>query len=53
MNPFGKAFIAGVMLVAPTIALVEVAQAQPPIRIGASVSQTGVGVELGQGQLRG
>ena len=34
MSTLGKAFIAGVMLVAPAIGLVAVAEAQPPIRIG-------------------
>jgi ABC-type branched-subunit amino acid transport system substrate-binding protein len=33
--------------VAPTV------EAQPPIRIGASVAQTGVYAALGQNQLRG
>ena len=30
-----------------------VAEAQPPIRIGASVAQTGLSAALGQNQLRG
>jgi branched-chain amino acid transport system substrate-binding protein len=53
MSTFGKAFIAGVMIVAPSIGLVAVAEAQPPIRIGASLSQTGSFAALGQNQLRG
>ena len=53
MSTFGKAFIAGVMIVAPSIALVGVAEAQKPIRIGASLSQTGAYAALGQNQLRG
>ena len=53
MSTFGKAFIAGVMIFAPSIALVEVAEAQPPIRIGASLSQTGAYAALGQNQRRG
>ena len=53
MSTFGKAFIAGVMLVAPSIALVAVAEAQPPIRIGASLSQTGAYATLGQARVRG
>ena len=53
MSTFGKAFIAGVIIVAPSIGLVAVAEAQPPIRIGASLSQTGVYAALGQNQLRG
>src|SRR6266851_3672968 len=53
MSTFGKAFIAGVVIVAPSIGLVAVAEAQPPIRIGASLSQTGSFASLGQNQLRG
>ena len=53
MSPFGKAFIAGVIIVAPSIVLVAVAQAQSPIRIGASLSQTGASAAPGQPQLRG
>ena len=53
MSPFGKAFIAGAMIFAPSIGLVAVAQAQPPIWIGASLSQTGGYAALGQNQLRG
>ena len=53
MSTFGKALIAGVMIVAPSIGLVAVAEVQPPIRIGASLSQTGAYAAFGQNQLRG
>ena len=53
MSPFGKAFIAGVMILAPAIGLVAVAEAQRPIRIGASLSQTGAYAAVAQPQLRG
>ena len=53
MSKFGKAFIAAVMIVAPSIGLVAVAEAQPPIRIGASLAQTGPYAAPGQNQLRG
>ena len=53
MSTFGKAFIAGVMLFAPSIALVAVTEAQKPIRVGASLSQTGAYAALGQNQRRG
>ena len=53
MSTFGKAFIAGIMIVAPSIGLVAAAEAQPPIRIGASASKTGTYAALGQNQLRG
>jgi len=53
MSMFGKAFIAGIMIVAPSIGLVAAAEAQPPIRIGASASKTGTYAALGQNQLRG
>ena len=53
MSTFGKAFIAGVVLVAPSIALVAVAEAQPPIRIGASLSKAGTYAEFGQALFRG
>jgi hypothetical protein len=36
MSTFGKALIAGVMIFAPSIGLVAVAEAQLPIRIGTS-----------------
>jgi branched-chain amino acid transport system substrate-binding protein len=47
-----KAF-AVTVLVALAWAVVPVAEAQPPIRIGASLAQTGLGAALGQNQLRG
>ncbi len=53
MSMLGKAFIAGVLIVAPSIGLVAVAEAQPPIRIGASLAQTGVYAALAQNLLRG
>jgi len=53
MSIFGKAFLAGVMIFAPSIGLVAVAEAQPPMRIGASASKTGAYAALGQNQLRG
>lgn len=53
MSKFGKAFVAGVMIFAPSIGLVAVAEAQPPLRIGASLSQTGPYAAPGQNQLRG
>ena len=53
MSAFGKALIAGVMIVALSIGLVAVAEAQPPIRIGAALAQTGGSAALGQTVLRG
>ncbi|MEK7387110.1 MAG: amino acid ABC transporter substrate-binding protein, partial [candidate division NC10 bacterium] len=53
MSMFGKAFIAGVLLGALSIGLGAVAEAQPPVRIGASASKTGAYAALGQNQLRG
>jgi branched-chain amino acid transport system substrate-binding protein len=47
----GKPLAAG--LVSILLSLGAVAEAQPPIRIGASVSQTGAYALLGQNQLRG
>ena len=41
MSTFRKALIAGVMIFAPSIGLVAVAEAQRSIRIGASASKTG------------
>jgi branched-chain amino acid transport system substrate-binding protein len=49
----GKAWIAAVVILALSISLVGVTAAQPPIRIGASLSQTGPYAALGQNQLRG
>ena len=45
--------LAVALLVASAWAVAPVAEAQPPIRIGASLSQTGAGAALGQDQLRG
>jgi branched-chain amino acid transport system substrate-binding protein len=55
MSGFGQAFIVGAMLFAPATGLVAgaEAQAQTPIRIGASMSQTGSLAGPGQNQLRG
>ena len=53
MSMFTKALIAGIMAVAPSIAIVSVAAAQKPIRIGATLAQTGVYAVPGQNQLRG
>ena len=53
MTTLRKAFIAAVMLVAPSIVFVAVAEAQSPIRIGASASKTGTYAAGGQNQLRG
>ena len=43
--------VAGLSVLAWAVA--PLAEAQPPIRIGASLSQTGVGAGVGQGLLRG
>jgi len=48
----GKVFAVAV-LVALASAVAPVAEAQPPIRIGASLAKTGVYAALGQNQLRG
>ena len=48
-----RVFLTAALLAALVWVGVPVAQAQPPIRIGASLSQTGVGAALGQDQLRG
>jgi branched-chain amino acid transport system substrate-binding protein len=53
MSTIGKVLIAGVMILAASIGPVAVVEAQPPIRIGASASRTGVYAALGQNQLRG
>ena len=53
MSTFGKALVAGVMILASAIGLVAVAEAQRPIRIGASASKTGTYAAQGQNQLRG
>ena len=48
----GKVFFVA-LLAALAWAVAPVAEAQPPIRIGASLAQTGVFAALGQNQLRG
>jgi len=48
----GKVFAVAI-LVALAWAVAPAAEAQPPIRIGATLSQTGVYAENAQGQLRG
>jgi branched-chain amino acid transport system substrate-binding protein len=53
MSKFGTAFIAGILLLAVSIGLVAVADAQPPIRIGASPSLTGTQAAIGQNLHRG
>ena len=52
MSHTGKVF-AVALLAALAWAVAPVAQAQPPIRIGASLSQTGLYAATGQNQLRG
>ena len=52
MNTTRKVFAIAV-LVALASAVAPVAEAQPPIRIGASLSQTGLYAAPGQNQLRG
>ena len=52
MSNAGKVF-AVALLAALASAVAPVAEAQPPIRIGASLSQTGLYAALGQDQLRG
>ena len=52
MSHARRIFAVGV-LVALAWAVAPVAQAQPPIRIGASLPQTGLSAALGQDQLRG
>ena len=52
MSNAGKVFAAA-LLVALAWADAPVAEAQPPIRIGASLSQTGAYAATGQNQLRG
>ena len=48
----GKVFVVA-LLVALAWAVAPVAEAQPPIRIGATTAQTGALAALGQNQLRG
>lgn len=50
MSNTGKIFA---VVAALAWAVAPVAEAQPPVRIGASLSQTGVYAALGQNQLRG
>ena len=52
MSHARRIFAVGV-LVALAWAVAPVAQAQPPIRIGASLPQTGAFAAIGQDQLRG
>ena len=52
MSRAGKVFAVAV-LAALSWAVAPVAEAQPPIRIGAALGQTGVYAALGQNQLRG
>jgi len=50
----GRAFIAGLVSILPWIGMLPITDAQQPIRVGASVSQTGALYGLiGQNQLRG
>jgi branched-chain amino acid transport system substrate-binding protein len=49
----GKPLTAGLVSIVLSLGAAAVAEAQPPIRIGTSVSQTGAYALLGQNQLRG
>ena len=49
----GRPLTAGVVSIVLSLGAAAVAQAQPPIRIGASLSRTGAYAPLGQNQLRG
>jgi len=53
MTKFGQAVVAAVMLLAPAIDQVALAETQPPILIGAWLAQTGGFAAPGQNQLRG
>jgi branched-chain amino acid transport system substrate-binding protein len=53
MSSLGKVLTAGVVILALAIVPVAVAEAQKPIRIGASMSQTGSLAAPGQNMLRG
>jgi len=53
MSTFGKACIAGLLIGVPAIGSVAVTEAQPPIRIGASMAQTGSLAAPGEKMLRG
>ena len=46
-------FIAGLVSISLWLGIVAIGDAQPPLRIGASLSQTGPYAALGQNQLRG
>ncbi len=52
MSKAGKVLTVAVLM-ALASAVAPAAEAQPPIRIGASLAQTGVYAALGQNQLRG
>jgi len=53
MRKSGRASIVGFLSIVVWIGLVAIAEAQQPLRIGASLSQTGAYAVLGQNQLRG
>ena len=53
MSPVAKTFAAAAVLAALAGVGTPVTEAEPPIRIGASLSQTGAYAALGQNQLRG
>jgi branched-chain amino acid transport system substrate-binding protein len=53
VTALARAFIAGVVVLGPSIGLVALAVAQPPIRIGVSLGQTGAYAALAQNRLRG
>ncbi|MGH7331218.1 MAG: ABC transporter substrate-binding protein, partial [Candidatus Rokuibacteriota bacterium] len=53
MSKVGTALLAAILVSASAIGLVALVEAQPPFRIGATPSQTGVYAALGQNQLRG
>ena len=53
MKAAGTSLTAGLVSIVLSLGAVAVAEAQPPLRIGASVSQTGPYALLGQNQLRG
>jgi branched-chain amino acid transport system substrate-binding protein len=53
MRTVGQALLVGIMAFAVATGLVRVAEAQPPIRIGATYAQTGSLAAMGQNQRRG
>jgi branched-chain amino acid transport system substrate-binding protein len=53
VNASGRPLAVGFVSIWLSLAAAAVAQGQPPIRVGASVSQTGTYGPLGQNQLRG